>query len=191
VRFAAFFALLAAAGSLTALGRSDVTEGNPGSRVKVVIYGDFQCSDCARLRALLDEKILPKYGQRVAFVHHDFPLARHDWARPAAIAGRWVWEQNPDAGIAYRREIMAEQDNLTAQRLKPWLQEFARRYRLDDKGILASLNDSRLGALVDQDMASGSARSVSRIPAVFLGNQAFIEIIIEDDLVRAIDDALK
>jgi protein-disulfide isomerase len=174
-----------------AAGRSEVVEGNPRSPVKVVIYEDLQCSDCARLRTLLDEKILPKYGARVAFIHRDFPLAKHEWARLAAIAGRWVSEQDPAAGICFRREILAEQNALTARNLQPWLEEFAVRYKLDKKGIAGALRDSRLSGLVDQDLASGAGRTVARVPTVFLGNQLFAETILEDDLAHALDEALK
>jgi protein-disulfide isomerase len=185
-------ALLALLPALTvAAGRSDVTEGNSRSLVKVIIYEDLQGSNCARLRSLIDEKLLPKYGGKVAFIHRDFPLGKHDWARQAAIAGRWIFEQDPGAGIAFRREILAEQNNLTAQKLKPWLEEFASRYKLDSKAIVSSLQDPRFVTLVDQDLASGAARSVSRLPAVFIGGQAFVETILEDDLSHALDEALK
>ncbi|NWF85183.1 MAG: thioredoxin domain-containing protein, partial [Bryobacteraceae bacterium] len=55
-------------------------EGNPSSPVRVVIYEDLQCSDCAAFRKMLDEKLLPRYGSKVAFEHRDFPLAKHSWA---------------------------------------------------------------------------------------------------------------
>lgn len=170
--------------------RSEIVEGNVASPVKVVIYEDLQCGDCTRFRALLDEKILPKYGSRVAFVHRDFPLGKHDWARMAAIAARWVSERKPEAGITLRRELMAEQNAITAQNLKPWLVEFASRNSLDQKGILDALTDVRLITLVDQDLQSGVARGVSHTPTVFLGTQAFVETIIYEDLARALDQAL-
>ena len=55
------------------------------SKVRVLIYEDLQCPDCAEFRRMMDEKILPRYGERVAFIHRDFPLAKHAWARKAAI----------------------------------------------------------------------------------------------------------
>ena len=61
--------------------RTEITEGNPTSPVKVVIYDDLQCSDCQNFRTMLDQKILPRYGDKVAFVHRDFPLGKHYWAR--------------------------------------------------------------------------------------------------------------
>ena len=71
--------LLAALASASAAS-IDVVEGNPAASVKVTIYGDLQCSYCQTLRTMLDEKLLPRYGKQVAFVHRDLPLGRHDWA---------------------------------------------------------------------------------------------------------------
>ena len=182
--------LLALAGMSASAATTDIVEGNPASAVKVQIYEDLQCSDCARLRTLLDDKILPKYGTRVAFIHRDFPLGKHDWARPAAIAGRWVYEQDAKLGITFRRELLAEQTNITAANLKPWLLEFASRNNLDQKGILDSLNDRRLAALVDQDQLTATARGVSKVPTVYVGGVALVEVIVYEDLARMLDEAL-
>lgn len=187
---AAALALLFAAGAGASAARNDVMEGNPASPVKVLIYEDLQCGDCARFRTLLDEKILPKYGSKVAFIHRDFPLGKHEWARPAAIAARWVYEQDPQLGITFRRELLAEQNSVTLQNLKPWLVEFASRNHLDRKGILDSLSDQRLGTLVDQDGQAAVARGISRTPTAFVGGLAFVETILYEDLARALDEAL-
>lgn len=179
-------ALIASAVSLSA-ARPEIMEGNPASSVKVIIYEDLQCSDCLTLRTLMDEKILPRYGSRVAFLHRDMPLPKHDWARPAAVAARWVYERNHDLGIVFRREIMAEQSHITAASLPHWLQEFARRNKLDEQGIIDSLTDPRLLALVDQDYLAAVARGVSKTPSVYVGGQPFVEIILYDELARALD----
>ena len=61
-------------------------EGRADSTVRAVIYEDLQCPDCAAFERMLNEKLLPQYGGKVAFIHRDFPLAKHAWARRAAIA---------------------------------------------------------------------------------------------------------
>jgi protein-disulfide isomerase len=170
--------------------RRELVEGNPASPVKVVIYEDLQCPDCLNFRMLLDQKVLPKYGTRVAFVHRDFPLAKHDWARPAAIAARWVQEQNPGLAIVFRREIMSEQDHITLASLKPWIAEFAVRNDMDPKGMLHSLEDPRLNAMVDQDYLGGVARGLARTPTVIVGGQKLVETIIYEDVARALDTEL-
>jgi protein-disulfide isomerase len=190
MRIAAALLVLAAAGPGAFAAATDMVEGNSASSVKVQIYEDLQCSDCARFRALLDTRILPKYGAKALFIHRDFPLPKHDWARPAAIAARWVYERDPKLGITFRRELLAEQTNVTAANLKPWLVEFAGRNKLDPKGIVDSLNDARLAALVDQDMLLGQARGVSKIPTIYIGGVAIVESIIYEDVARALDDAL-
>jgi protein-disulfide isomerase len=183
-------AILLAASAVSA-GRRDMLEGYPASPVRVTIYEDLACSDCARFRAMLDEKLMPKYARRVAFVHRDFPLGKHEWARNAALAGRWVYEQSSTLGIRYRRELLAEQDHVSAAGLPQWLREFAKRYKLDEVGIVAALDDARLKALVDSDIQGAAARGVSNVPAVFLGTQSFVGNIQFEDVARAIDTALE
>src|SRR6266481_3876160 len=97
--------LLASAMAVSA--EQPLVEGRTESKVRVLIYEDPQCPDCAAFRRMLDEKILPRYGERVAFVHRDFPLAKHAWARKAAIAARYFSELKPELGLAYRRHTMA------------------------------------------------------------------------------------
>lgn len=191
MKIAAVSVLMLASGLCAyATSRSAVVEGNPSSPVKVIIYDDLQCSDCAKFRVMLDEKILPRYGSKVAFIHRDFPLGKHEWARPAAIAARWTYEQDPRLGIIFRRELLAEQNNITLQNLKPWLLEFAARSNLDQKGILDSLSDQRLNTLVDQDRQAAEARGVTNTPTVFVGGVSFAATILYDDLARALDEAL-
>ncbi len=185
----AMLGLLAGCSALFAM-KSELVEGNAASPVRVVIYEDLQCADCEKLRVLLDNQVLARYGSRVAFVHKDFPLGKHDWARQAAVAGRWVYAQDPVLGITFRREILAEHDHITVGTLRPWLLEFAARNRLSEQGILDSLKDVRLNSLVDQDYQTGVAKGVSHTPTVYIGGQAIVETVLYDDLARAIDHEL-
>jgi protein-disulfide isomerase len=182
--------VLTLAGQRVSAARLDVVEGNPASPVKVVIYEDLQCADCARFQAMFEQKILPRYGARVAFVHRDFPLGKHDWARQAAVAARWVWDQDNGYGILIRRELLSEQDHITPAKLNKWLVDFADRKGLDQKGIIDCLNDRRYNALVDQDVQGAVARGLKNTPTVFVGGQAFTETIVYEDLARALDNLL-
>lgn len=167
-----------------------VVEGLAESKVRVLIYEDLQCSDCAELRRMMDDKLLPRFGTRVAFVHRDFPLAKHAWAREAAIAARYFGEQKPELGLAYRRETLANIEQTTTGNFKEHLAQFARENRLDPAQVLAALDDSKLASLVDRDFQDGVARGVIRTPTVFVSGRAFIEHIAFDDLSEALDEAL-
>lgn len=181
--------LLAALASASAAS-IDVVEGNPAAIVKVTIYGDLQCSYCQTLRTMLDEKLLPRYGKQVAFVHRDLPLGRHDWARPAAMVARWVYEQSPRLGIVFQRELLDEQEHITPVTLKPWVIEFAGRNKLSEQAIVAAMTDPRLSIMVDQDIQMATARGIKKIPAVYVAGQSFVETIVYDDLARVLDQAL-
>src|SRR5579875_2251909 len=99
--------LCAVSATLAFAGDPQLVEGNPATKVRVVIYEDLQCPDCAVFRTMLDEKLLPRYGDRVAFEHHDFPLDKHKWARPAAIISRYFTSIRPQLGIQYRQYMMS------------------------------------------------------------------------------------
>ena len=61
-------------------------EGNPNATVAIEVYSDYQCPDCAEFwrsyLPLVEEQYI-KTG-KVKFVHRDFPLTKHPYARLAA-----------------------------------------------------------------------------------------------------------
>jgi protein-disulfide isomerase len=182
--------LLFAAAVAASAENTDIVEGNPFAAVKVTIYGDLQCEYCQDLRTMLDEKLLPKYGAQVAFIHRDLPLGRHNWARPAAMVARWVYQQNPQVGITFQRELLAEQEHITPANLKPWIVQFAIRNKLSEQGIIAALTDPILSAQIDQDMQMATVRGVTKIPTVYVAGKSFVETIVYDDLARVLDQAV-
>lgn len=167
--------------------KMELVEGNPNSPVKVMIYEDLQCGDCLTLRILLDEKILPRYASRVAFVHRDFPLPKHEWARAAALAGRWVSEKDRVLGVRFRREILSEHLHLRTDIIEHWVRQFAIRNKLDTDAIASSFTDPRLIGLLEQDRQAGMARGVTKTPTMFIANQPFVEFIIYEEVARALD----
>lgn len=181
-------ALLASAASLA--GQQPMVEGFAESKVRVLIYEDLQCPDCAEFRRLMDEKILPHYAARVAFVHRDFPLAKHAWARQAAIAARYFGEQKPELGLAFRRHALAGIDETTMDNFKQRLAAFARENRVDPAAAVAALDDARLASLVERDFQDGVARGVVHTPTVLVNGQAFVEHVSFDEISEALDNAL-
>lgn len=181
-------ALLTSAAALS--GQQTSVEGLTESKVRVIIYEDLQCPDCAAFRRMLDDKILPRYADKIAFVHRDFPLAKHAWARKAAIASRYFAELKPELALEYRRHIMFSIKETTPENFNDKLAEFARKNAVDPAAALAALNDSRLAGLVERDFQDGVARGVSKTPTVFVSGKPFIETFSFEELSHAFDDAL-
>jgi len=165
-------------------------EGLADSRVRVVIYEDLQCPDCAAFRRMLDEKLLPKYAGQVAFVHRDFPLAKHAWAKRAAIAARFFTERDPALGLEYRRYTMAGQEAATAANFNDRLTSFAKAHGVDPDTALAALSTAHYAELVEQDYQDGVSRGVVHTPTAFVNGKAFIETFTFEDISRSIDEAL-
>ena len=64
-----------------------LVEGNPSGQVRAIIYEDLQCSDCAVFREMMDKRILPKYGDRVAF---EIPPAALGTSGKVAVDLKWM-----------------------------------------------------------------------------------------------------
>jgi protein-disulfide isomerase len=182
-------ALLAVSSLAAAADRS--VEGNVNSSVRVVIYEDLQCPDCHTLRVMMDERLLPRYKDKVAFEHRDFPLGRHAWARPAAIAARHFDSITPELGVEFRRYALANLRQINAGNFPVRLAEFARSKGQDAAKASAALSDPSLGAAVEKDFQEGIARGVSRTPTVFVNGQPFIETFTFEQISGAIEATLK
>jgi protein-disulfide isomerase len=184
--------LLAATLALTAgvlLGQH-LSEGAAQSPVRVLVYEDLQCPDCAVFRAMLDEQLLPRYAATVRFEHRDFPLAKHAWARKAAIAARFFEETKPGLGLAYRKYAMANLRQITADTFNESLSQFAKDHDADAAQAVAALSDPRLAALVEQDYRDGVARGIAKTPTVLVNGRPFIETFLFEDVAKAIDEEL-
>ena len=168
--------------------KPEIVEGNPSSTVRVLIYEDLQCPDCQNLRTLLDTKVLPRYGKRVAFIHRDFPLGKHEWARPAAVAARWVCRRI-GAGNHRSGEIMAEQDHITIANLRPWLlwcnaQQAGSESHAQCAERPASDRHGRSGPA-----SRYRARCLAH-PTVLVGGEKIVETVLYEDLAQALDGEL-
>jgi protein-disulfide isomerase len=180
-------AMLISGAGLLAQG---LVEGHAGSPVRVLIYEDLQCPDCANFRVMMDQQILPKYGGQVEFVHRDFPLAKHPCARPAAIAARFFSSREAALGIEYRRHALATLGETTPANFKDRVAAFARAHGVPAGEAVAALDDPKLAALVEKDYQDGVGRGVVHTPTVFVNGAPFIETFTFAEISKGIDEAL-
>jgi len=180
--------LLATIASLSA--EMSLVEGRRDSAVRVVICEDLECPDCAAFRRMMDEKLLPRYAATVAFIHRDFPLAKHAWARRAAVAARYFAGVKPELGLAYRRHVLAAIKQTTPENFDQKVAAFAQQSHLDAAPALAALEDQHLAELVEKDLQDGVARGVAKTPTVFVNGKPLVEKFPFEEISKAIDNAL-
>jgi protein-disulfide isomerase len=182
-------AVILAALSATA-AEQHLMEGAAQSPVRVLIYEDLQCPDCADFRVMLDQKLLPRYAATVRFEHRDFPLAKHAWARKAAIAARFFEESQSGLGVAYRKYALANLRAINLDNFNERLSRFAQDHGVDPSKATAALSDPRLAALVERDYQEGIARGIAKTPTVLVNGKPFIETFAFEDVAKAIDAEL-
>ena len=66
-----------------------------GAPVVVVLYSDFQCPHCREEAKMLRANLIQTFSKEVRAYFRDFPIDTiHNWAKPAAIAGRCVYRED-------------------------------------------------------------------------------------------------
>jgi NhaA family Na+:H+ antiporter len=141
--------------------------GGGDDAVTLLIYGDYLCPYCRRLRGVI-QRLRRALGDRLAYVFRHFPNERAhpgaDFASEAAEAagrqGRY-WEMH-DA--LYDRE-----PPLTRQHVV----EAARHIGLDMDRFDRDLADPSLREPIEADLADGRANGVTGTPTIFVDGQRY------------------
>src|SRR6185437_15098274 len=136
--------------------------GAGGGRLTILIYGDFLCPYCRRLRHVLD-RLRGALGERMAYVFRHFPNERAHpgaellsiGAEAAARQGRY-WEMH-DA--LYGKEPPIDESALL---------EIAASLGLDMGRFTEDLRDSALRRRVEEDLADGRRNGVTGTPTIFI-----------------------
>lgn len=176
--------------ALPLAAQKPLTEGDPSSPVRVIIFEDLQCPDCADFRVMLDTELLPRFGKTVAFEHRDFPLAKHAWARKAAIAARFFESVSPEQGVEFRKATMAQLASIFEATFNDHVAAFAKAHKVDPAKAIAALNDAALAARVEAEYQEGVARGVARTPTVLVNGEPFIEQFPAAEIIQHIEQEL-
>lgn len=145
-------------------GRRDHIRGGDGRdrRPTILIYGDYLCPYCRRLRHVL-ERLRRSLGDRMAYVFRHFPNERaHPGAElmsigseAAARQGRF-WEMH-DA--IYGHELPLDESTLL---------QMASSVGLDMEQFRRDLADPALRRRVEQDLSDGRRNGVTGTPTIFI-----------------------
>ena len=163
--------------------------GTPGAPVVLVAFSDFECPVCKTEVAMLRQNLLSAYPTQVRLYFKDFPLdSIHQWARPAAIAGRCVFRQNSSAFWSYSDWIYAHQAEITAPTLKDKAMEWAKGEKDIDVLQLGRCMDTKATeSEVDKNVAEGKALDLNSTPTLFVNGRRIAQSIDWTSLRNIID----
>jgi protein-disulfide isomerase len=105
-------------------------KGAANPTLTILEFSDFQCPSCQRAAGYVDP-ILAKHGDSVRYIRVDLPLTIHNWAFAAALAGRAIYRQKPELFWDYKKQIYANQGNLSPFTIWDFARGFAEDHELD------------------------------------------------------------
>jgi protein-disulfide isomerase len=149
--------------------------GPAGAPVNLVIFSDFQCSFCRDEAKIIRQQLPSTFPTQVRVIFKDLPLEQiHPWARPAAIAGRCVYKQNPAAFWEFHDWVFENQGTLTVENLKEKTLELAKTKGLESVQIGGCIDTKATEAEVNRSMAEARAVGINSTPTLFINGRRLV-----------------
>jgi protein-disulfide isomerase len=145
--------------------------GKEGASVVLVVYSDFQCPFCAKEAQMLRTNFLHQYGGKARLYFKDFPLSMHPWAKDAAVAGRCVYNQEPEVFWEYHDWIFENQKSITPENLQAKVGEFLQGKEVDSLKFSQCFTGKETLAKVEESIAEGQALGVNSTPTIFVNGR--------------------
>jgi NhaA family Na+:H+ antiporter len=144
-------------------GRDHIRGGSaPGGIVSVVVYGDYLCPYCRRLRHVL-ARLRQALGERLAYVFRQFPNER---AHPGAFLISRAAEAAGKQGQFWQmHDLLYEQEPPLTE---AHVFEFAQTLGLDTERFRHDLEGDEIKSRVEQDLAEGKRNGVTGTPTLFV-----------------------
>jgi len=162
--------------------------GTPGAPVVLVVFSDFQCPYCREEAKMLRDNVVATYPKQVRVYFKDLPLEQiHNWAKPAALAGRCVFRQNAGAFWRYHDWVFEAQDKLTAENFRDKVLEFANQHDLDSLQLRQCLDTKATLAEVEKSVAEARELRVMSTPTLFVNGRRIPARIGWPELKQVID----
>lgn len=162
------------------------SRGPSDAPITIIEFSDFECPFCARASGTV-EQVLEKYPERVRLVYRHFPLSRHPWAEPAAIAAICAANQSDDAFWGLHDGYFANQTSVNTGNHAAKSREWVSGYGLEMEAWSSCAFDTDSAEYeaarqqVLRDMESARRFGVTGTPAFFVngrfisGNQPLAE----------------
>jgi len=166
--------------------------GTPGAPVVLVLFSDFQCPFCKEEAKMLRGNILSAYPKQVRVYFKDLPLDQiHPWAKPAAIAGRCVFKQNPAAFWDYHDWVYEHQTEITKDNFRDKALEFAKGKEIDALQFGRCMDTKATEAEVDKSVAEARELKVMSTPTLFVNGRRLPAQVAWPDLRQIIDQEIE
>ncbi|HEY2844769.1 MAG TPA: DsbA family protein, partial [Bryobacteraceae bacterium] len=137
-----------------------------------VEFGDFQCPVCKTEAEVFRQNVAKTYADKVRVYFKDFPLESiHPWARMGSIAGRCVFQSDPNAFWKYYDWVYENQASISLDNFSAKMQDFAKDNGVDGVQLARCIDTKASEADVNRNIAEGRALQVSATPTLFINGR--------------------
>ncbi|MGA2598970.1 MAG: thioredoxin domain-containing protein [Bryobacteraceae bacterium] len=166
--------------------------GTPNAPVTMVLFSDFQCPYCKRMKELIDAEPLIRLGDSVRLVFRHMPMAQHAWAQHAAEAAACAEFQSSSVFWALHDRLFENQDTITASDASRRIDDLATGVPgVDVRGFQECLKRQMSLGTVVRDTEMGKRLGVVATPTVFLNGLQLPGVRNGAELHHYLSDALK
>ena len=146
--------------------------GPASAPVTIVEFGDLECPDCRMEAPVLRHNVPETFPDKVRVFFKDYPLESiHPWARAAAIAGRCVYHQDPQAFWKFYDWIYDHQQEIEGDNLKAKVAGWAGENSLDTLQLGRCIDTKATEPEVNQSIAEGKALDLRGTPTLFINGR--------------------
>jgi protein-disulfide isomerase len=167
--------------------------GTAGAPVAIVLFSDMQCPYCKGEAEMIRKNLIQNYPTQVRLYFKDYPLeGLHPWAKAAAMAGRCVFQQKPDAFWEYHDWVYAHQEAITPENLKDQVLGWAKDSKdLDAVKLGACITGKTTQAEVEKEIEEARALDVAGTPTMFINGRRIPQTIEWPNLKTIIDTEIE
>jgi len=145
--------------------------GPADAQVTLVSYSDFQCPHCREEAKELRENVGKTFPKEVRVFFKDFPLPGHEWAKTAAVAGRCIYRQNPQAFWEYHDWVFENQSEILPGNFSEKLNAFVKGKSVDPLQLNQCLEKKETEAEVDKSIEEGMALGINSTPTLYVNGR--------------------
>jgi protein-disulfide isomerase len=157
--------------------------GPEKAAITIVEFSDFECPFCSRAKETVD-KVMESYAGKTRLVFRHYPLEFHKRAPKAAEAAMCANDQGKF--WEYHDKLFANQQKLELADLK----EHAQSVGLDAAKFADCLDNGKMAAVVQADMAAGKKLGINGTPAFFINGVMLSGAQPIEEFKRVIDQEL-
>ena len=149
--------------------------GAAGAPVVLVAFSDFQCPNCKEEELAMHTNLEKAFPGQVRLYFKNFPLEQiHPWAKPAAIAGRCIFRQDPSAFWKFHDWAYKDQADITPENFRTRLLDFAPTANIDTIQLGRCIDTKATEADVDKDIAEAKALRIDATPTLFVNGRRLV-----------------